>query len=60
MDNLLIWNVKGLNGPNKQTDVKLLCNRQEVGLIGLSETKIKASKIERIVKKYVQWLEAAY
>ncbi|XP_060182554.1 uncharacterized protein LOC132612270 [Lycium barbarum] len=42
------WNTRGLNGLNKQKEVKIFCNEQEVGLIGLLETKIKADKVEKI------------
>jgi len=41
MGSLLSWNVRGLNGPNKQKEVKLLCNQEQVGLVGLLETKLK-------------------
>lgn len=42
MDNILCWNVRGLNAPNKQNEVKLLCNKENIGLAGLLETKVKA------------------
>lgn len=45
MDNLLCWNIRGLNGPNKQREVNILCNNERIGLLGLVETKIKANKI---------------
>lgn len=48
MINILSWNVRGLNGLNKQREVKLLCNELEVGLIGLLETKIKSNRIDAI------------
>lgn len=44
--NLLSWNVRGLNAPNMQKEVKLLCNEEKVSLIGLLETKIKSGNIE--------------
>lgn len=42
------WNVRGLNAPNKQKEVKLLCNDEKVSLIGLIETKIKREKLDQL------------
>lgn len=44
MGSLLSWNVRGLNAPTKQKEVKLLYNMEEIGLVGLLETKIKKSE----------------
>lgn len=41
----------GLNAPNKQKKIKLLCNEERVGLIGLLETKIKRDKIDQVMGK---------
>ena len=41
MDRLLIWNVRGINSPNKHKDIKRLMDLQQPGLICLLETKIK-------------------
>ncbi|WMV41405.1 hypothetical protein MTR67_034790 [Solanum verrucosum] len=41
MDNILFWNVRGLNGPNKKKEVQLLCNGEAVGLVGLAKNKNK-------------------
>lgn len=66
MDSLLCWNVRGLNGPNKQRETRCLCNRHETGLVGLLETKIKANKIEQVEKNmfsgwgYITNLEKHY
>lgn len=66
MVNMLCWNVRGLNGPIKQKEVKLLCNIENVGLVGLLETKIKINKIEEIARKmfdgwqYITNLECHY
>ncbi|XP_070015032.1 uncharacterized protein [Nicotiana sylvestris] len=51
MVNILSWNVRGLNTPNKQKETKLLCNDEKVGMIGLLETKIKKDRIEQIAGK---------
>ncbi|KAK4723752.1 hypothetical protein R3W88_026531 [Solanum pinnatisectum] len=50
MISLLRWNVRGLNGPNKQNEVKLLCNKQQLGLISLLKTKIKKNSRDKIVE----------
>ncbi|XP_019233350.1 PREDICTED: uncharacterized protein LOC109213958 [Nicotiana attenuata] len=47
MVSLLAWNVRGINAPNKQKEVKLLCNEHNIGIVGLLETKVKASRCER-------------
>lgn len=51
MDNLLCWNVRSVNGPNKQKEIKLLCNKDDIGLIGLLETKIKVNKVDQLPSK---------
>lgn len=56
MVNILSWNVRGLNGPNKQREVQILCNNQKMNLIGLLETKIKRDNIDEIASKmFVGW-----
>lgn len=35
MDNLTYWNVRGMNTPNKQKEIKLLCNKENIGIVGL-------------------------
>lgn len=56
MVNLLSWNVRGPNTPTKQKEVKLLCNEEEVSLIGLLETKIKSGRIEKLAENmFVGW-----
>ncbi|KAJ8421769.1 hypothetical protein Cgig2_000946 [Carnegiea gigantea] len=42
------WNVRGLNWPNKQEDVKIFLQLNKIGLVGLLETKIKRQKVETI------------
>lgn len=51
MVHFLSWNVRELNAPNKQKEVKLLCNEEKVGLIGLLETKIKKDKMDQLADK---------
>ncbi|KAG5604639.1 hypothetical protein H5410_026131, partial [Solanum commersonii] len=47
----LCWNIRGLNGPNKQKEVKCLCNNEKIRLAGLLEIKIKVWKIDLIAQK---------
>jgi len=42
------WNIRGLNWPNKQEEVKIFLNTHSIGLIGLLETKVKLSKVDMI------------
>ena len=49
MDNILGWNVRGLNGPNKQKDVKTFYNINKVGLACLMETKVKSRNFSNVV-----------
>ena len=53
MVNMICWNLRVLNSPNKQKEAKVLCNNEQVGIMGLPETKIKSNKIETIANKYV-------
>ena len=48
MNNITSWNVRGLNSPNKQKDVKIFLHQQSIGLVGLLETKIKDKEVEQI------------
>ena len=51
MANIVSWNIRGLNWPNKQEDVKIFMHRNKVGLIGLLETKVKIPKVDSIAAK---------
>lgn len=46
--NILIWNVRGLNGPNKQQDVLTSCRSWQYGLMGFLEAKIRQNN-EKII-----------
>lgn len=41
MDNILVWNVRGLNRPQKQKEVRDFLLQQKAGLVCLLETKLK-------------------
>jgi len=40
-----------LNTRNKKKEVLLLCNKENAGLVGLVETKVKSGNIDRVVNK---------
>ena len=42
------WNVRGLNWPNKDEDVKIFLREKDIGLVGLLETKVKEKNVDRI------------
>ncbi|KAJ8419624.1 hypothetical protein Cgig2_007643 [Carnegiea gigantea] len=41
MGEICSWNIRGLNWPNKQEDLKIFLQLQQIAIIGLLETKIK-------------------
>ncbi|KAJ8421653.1 LOW QUALITY PROTEIN: hypothetical protein Cgig2_019771 [Carnegiea gigantea] len=52
------WNVRGLNWPNKQEDVKLFLQLNDVGLVGLIETKIRQHNAVSLASNFLhgwQW-----
>ncbi|XP_062085834.1 uncharacterized protein LOC133791942 [Humulus lupulus] len=54
--NILSWNLRGLNGPKKQTVVLDICGRNKVGVGTLLETKMKGNKVkELMVNKFLNW-----
>ena len=54
MDNVVAWNIRGLNWPHKQVDVSIFLHSNKVGLIGLLETKVKEKNVEKIAAKVSQ------
>ena len=50
MDNIVSQNIRGLNWSNKQEGVKIFLHNNQVGLIGLLETKINAKNADEIVE----------
>ena len=51
MDNVVAWNIRGLNWPNKQVDVYLFLESNKVGLIGLFETKVKEQNVQTMASR---------
>jgi len=54
MTRICSWNIRGLNWPNKQEDVKLFLHEKNIGLVGLLETKVKEKNVEKITNKLLQ------
>jgi len=48
------WNIRGLNGPNKQEDVKIFLHEKNIGLVGLLEIKVKEKNVEKVANKLLQ------
>ena len=48
MANIASWNIRGLNWPNKQEDVKLFLHNNSIGLVRLLETKIKLQNVQKV------------
>jgi len=55
MDNIISWNIRGLNAPNKQKDVLAFCRKNKVGLLGLVETKVRMSNYEKVAQNFPGW-----
>ena len=51
MVNIIAWNLRGLHNPNKQEDIKIFLNKHDVGLVALSETKVKKENIDMVANK---------
>jgi len=48
IDNIVSWNIRGLNWSNKQEEVRSFFNNNKVGIIGLLETKVKIRNLDKI------------
>ena len=48
MDDILVRNIRGVNSPNKQEDIKIFLHKQKVGLLALLETKVKEENIDKV------------
>ena len=49
--NIAAWNVRGLNQPLKQMEVRKYISGSSLGIIGLSETKVRTPNIESTCKQ---------
>ena len=56
MDNIIASNIRGLNSPNRQEDIRGFLNKQDVALVALLETKVKKKNIEVVVNRlFMGW-----
>lgn len=54
--NILSWNIRGMNDPNKVVAVRRICRHNNIGLMSILETKIKYNKMLSVQKKLgAQW-----
>ena len=51
--NALVWNVRGLNNPSKQYEVKKQISKHKVSLVCLVETRIKDCNLPLIKDKFL-------
>ena len=51
MDNIISWNIKGLNNPKKQEDLRIFFHMNKVVMMGLLETKVQRHNIDLIVER---------
>ncbi|XP_074266082.1 uncharacterized protein LOC141588544 [Silene latifolia] len=42
------WNVRGCNSPNKQRDIKWHLQKNNIGLVGLMETRVRNNAINKV------------
>jgi len=54
MSRLCSWNIRGLNYPNKQVDIKIFLHEKNISLVGLLETKVKDKNVDKVVNKLFQ------
>lgn len=50
------WNIRGLNNPSKQEDVKIFLKTSNVGLVAFLETKVSLPNLAEVVhRKCLGW-----
>lgn len=49
MNNIIGWNVRGLNSGTRVADLKKVIEENKAGLVGLMETRVKAKNVSRIM-----------
>jgi len=55
MNNLVTWNIKGLNGLNKQRDLRTFGWKNKIGLAGLMETAVKSYNFGKVANSFNGW-----
>ncbi|KAJ8421922.1 LOW QUALITY PROTEIN: hypothetical protein Cgig2_025977 [Carnegiea gigantea] len=51
MDNIVSCNIRGLNGPDKQDDVKIFLHTNKIRLAGLLEMKVKLENMDAVASR---------
>jgi hypothetical protein len=46
--NFLFWNIRGVNHPSKQKEVKSMIQRHNISLVCLIETKVQEHNVDRV------------
>lgn len=49
--NICTWNIRGLNKPFKQKELKIFLSKYKIDVIGCVETRLKERKAGRIIQK---------
>lgn len=52
MNNILIWNIRGLNSTPKQRELQLLSTRNNLGFMALLETKLNKQALSHCHKRF--------
>ena len=55
MDNIVSWNMRGMNGPNKQKGVKAFCIRNKAGLVCMMVTKVQRCNFTKVASSFQEW-----
>ncbi|XP_021979680.1 uncharacterized protein LOC110875789 [Helianthus annuus] len=51
MDSILTWNIRGLNQPLKQNEVRLMLSENKVSVCAILESHVEVANLERVCKK---------
>jgi len=49
MDRIECWNVRGMNSPHKQEDIRLFLHKQSPGMVSFIETKVLEENMAQVV-----------
>jgi len=57
MNSIVSRNIRGLNWPNKQEDIRPFLHNNKVGLLGLLETKVKKEEDNKVAARtFPRWM----
>ncbi|XP_062103113.1 uncharacterized protein LOC133814132 [Humulus lupulus] len=52
----MAWNIRGLNNPKKQVEIKQLIWNMKIGVVGLLETRVKTQKLGEVyIRMFSGW-----